>query len=83
MRDGNNPNLLVLGSSDVGGVRISSSAGNVAEFAAKLVLSVSGQRASSTAAAAAALRHLQRSFLLLVLLAFQMLLVGLMLERRR
>lgn len=70
--------LLVLGSTDMCGIGISTSAGDIAKFTAKLVLSIAGQYPSTTTAAGAALRNLQSCFLLLVLLAFQMLLVSLM-----
>lgn len=68
----------MFGSTDVGSVGISTGAGHVTQLAAELVLGVPGQNTSAApAAAAAALGHLQRRFLLLVLLAFQMLLVSL------
>lgn len=69
----------MFGSTDVGSVGISTGAGHVTQLAAELVLGVPGQNTSAApaGAAAAALGHLQRRFLLLVLLAFQMLLVSL------
>lgn len=70
--------LLVLGSTDVGSISIGASAGNVTELAAELILSVASQNAAAApAAATAALGDLQRRLLLLVLLAFEMLLVRL------
>lgn len=73
--------LLVLGSADVRGVGVGSGAGDVAQLAAELVLGAAGQgsapAATSSAPAAAALGDFQRRLLLLVLLAFQVLLVGL------
>lgn len=65
----------MLGATDVGSVRVGASAGDVTELAAELVLSAAGH--GSAPCAAAALRHLQRRLLLLVLLAFQVLFVGL------
>ena len=70
----------MLGPADVCGVGVGSGAGDVTELTAELVLDAAGRAAAASCvagAAAAALRHLESRLLLLVLLAFQMLLVSL------
>ena len=68
----------MLGSTDMGSICISTSARNITKFTAELVLGIAGQHTSTTTVAAAALRNLERRFLLLVLLTFQVLFVSLM-----
>lgn len=70
--------LLVFGSTDMGSIGVSTSTRNITKFTSELVLSIAGQRSSTATTATAALRNLQRCFLLLVLLAFKVLLVSLM-----
>lgn len=68
----------MLGSTDMGSIGVSTSTRNITKFTSELVLSIAGQCSSTATTVTAALRNLQRCFLLLVLLAFQVLLISLM-----